>query len=179
MGERNAPAIYPGRNQPSLRSPSARPPPAPYDPAEDDPLDTPLPAGTSVRSGSSGHHSPHTPSPYIVAPSIQVKPEFPTLTRSADPTQPLTCIVSIELPSRRTNHDVPGPVIEAAFSPRSPAPAPSPSPLHDHHAHAHAHARSDRSDATVTTRATPTPNPHRNSTDSLSSERKRSCSGCE
>ncbi|KAF8590778.1 hypothetical protein K439DRAFT_1611710 [Ramaria rubella] len=63
MGKRNAPVIYPSRSQPSLRSLSTHPMPAPYDPAKDDSLDTPLPMGFSVCSGSSGQHSPHTPSP--------------------------------------------------------------------------------------------------------------------
>lgn len=157
MGERNSPAIYPGRNQPANpRNATGAPPP--YDPTGDDPIDNAHPAGTSVRSGSSDHHnhppSPHS-SPYIVAPSIQVKPEFSTLTRTSDPTQPLTCIVTVELPSRRTHGHTPGPVIDHAYRAHTHAsimPGPSPSPRPDHHA---SQNLSDRSDVTVTTRNRP------------------------
>lgn len=49
-----------------------------------------------MKSGSSD------PSQYIVTPAIQVRPEFASIARSASaPTQPLTCIVVVELPSRR------------------------------------------------------------------------------
>lgn len=161
MGERNTPAIYPGRHQPpsAVRSPSARATPAPYDPNEDDPLEHV--GGTSVRSGSSDHHSHNnhngtSNSQYIIAPSIQVKPEFSTLTRTTDPTQPLTCIVTIELPSRRTHAHVPGPVMDPAYRAHqqmaNSVPAPSPSPRPDHHA---SQNLSDRSDVTVTSRHRP------------------------
>ena len=40
-------------------------------------------------------------SSYVDAPSIQVCSEFPTITRTTDPTQPLTCIVAIELLGKR------------------------------------------------------------------------------
>lgn len=90
-------AVNPGANTPT-----------PFDPNEDDPLDSTSPSGgnASVRSGSSGHGShPYSHgSPFVVAPSITVKPEFSTLTRSmTEPTQPLTCIVTIELPNRRVH----------------------------------------------------------------------------
>lgn len=77
--------MYPGRDTPTAR---VRPPPKPYDPSQDDPLD----------------QAPRAPaeSTYIVAPSIEVRPEFSSLTRSNDPSQPLTCLVVIELPARRT-----------------------------------------------------------------------------
>lgn len=112
--------------------------PAAFDPTEDDPLDQ-QPTGTSVRSGSTGHQQGRDTS-YIVAPSIQVKPEFSTITRTADPTQPLTCIVTIELPSRRAHAHVPGPVMDPTYPTRSEAPT---SP------HASQNL-SDRSDVTVT-----------------------------
>ncbi|KAG8898369.1 hypothetical protein FRB99_007488, partial [Tulasnella sp. 403] len=83
----------------------------PYDPNEDDPLEY----SPSMRSGSSG--DPNGNSTYIVAPSIQVRSEFPTITptvASGTPgnandgrMQPLTCIVVVELASRRTG-PVPG-----------------------------------------------------------------------
>ncbi|KAF8518952.1 Pleckstrin homology domain-containing protein [Hysterangium stoloniferum] len=131
MGERNTAAIYPGRGQQQTAAS-----PTPYDPNEDDPLD---PTG-SIRSGNSQHSKP---TPYIIAPSIQVKPEFSSLIRTSDPTQPLTCIVTIELPSRRTHSHIPGPVVDSQYQ-RAPS--------------------SDRSDATVTsTRHRPV------STDSISS----------
>ncbi|KAF8500522.1 Pleckstrin homology domain-containing protein [Gautieria morchelliformis] len=67
-------------------------------------------------------------------PSITVKPEFPSITRNSDPAQPLTCIVTIELPSRRPAGHVPGPVLDPS-SYRTPTPN-----------------LSDRSDATTTRR---------------------------
>ena len=48
----------------------------------------------------------------MVTPSIQVLPEFSSLTRSADPTQALTCIVVVELPGKRGSGHVPGPVMD-------------------------------------------------------------------
>lgn len=87
----------------------------PFDPNEDDPLEH----THSIRSGSSGDaNSSH----YVIAPSIQVRSEFPTITPNAatsgsasgsttpggssavdnSRTQPLTCIVIVELASRRT-----------------------------------------------------------------------------
>ncbi|KAH7097051.1 Pleckstrin homology domain-containing protein [Auriculariales sp. MPI-PUGE-AT-0066] len=89
MGERaTGPGLYPGRDGAngaarahggghSTRSP------APVDPNEDDALEQSRPGGD------------------VVAPAIQVRAEFPTLHRTHDPTQPLTCIVVVELPARR------------------------------------------------------------------------------
>jgi hypothetical protein len=77
-----------------------------FDPSADDPLD-PAP---SVRSPQSTESSQ-----YIVAPSIQVRPEFSSLTRSSDPTQPLTCIVIIELPGKRPTVPTPGPVMSDTY----------------------------------------------------------------
>lgn len=155
MGERNTPAIYPGRTQPA--NAKSRSPTTPYDPTQDDPIDSVHATGTSVRSASSETHS-HT-SPYIIAPSIQVKPEFSTIARAGDSTQPLTCIVTIELPSRRTHGHVPGPVLDPAYRAHAHAhahasiiPGPSPSPHPDHHA---SQNLSDRSDVTVTSRHRP------------------------
>ncbi|KAG8891801.1 hypothetical protein FRC01_014507, partial [Tulasnella sp. 417] len=44
----------------------------PFDPNEDDPLEH----SHSIRSGSSGDANSH----YVIAPSIQVRSEFPTIT---------------------------------------------------------------------------------------------------
>lgn len=98
MGERHTPALYPGREQGngSVGSRKQRSP-QPYDPNEDDPLEHAT--ASSIRSGA--HSSNEQLHAVIVAPSIQVRAEFPTLQRTPDPTQPLTCIVLIELPARR------------------------------------------------------------------------------
>ncbi|KAF8809493.1 hypothetical protein BYT27DRAFT_7254619 [Phlegmacium glaucopus] len=99
MGDSRAAPLYPGRDDPASR---ARNPARPYDPNEDDPLDH----TGSVKSAPSNEHTTQ----YIVAPSIQVRPEFSSLTRTNDLNQPLTCIVVIELPGKRAA-SVPGPVI--------------------------------------------------------------------
>ncbi|KAJ7442298.1 Pleckstrin homology domain-containing protein [Mycena latifolia] len=95
--------LYPGRDTPTGRMGRAQSNARPYNPNDDDPLEH----AASVKSHPSGEHSQ-----YIVAPSIQVRPEFSSLTRSTDNNQPLTCIVVIELPGKRiTNGPVPGPVL--------------------------------------------------------------------
>lgn len=99
MGDSRTPALYPGRDTPTSR---ARNPQPPYDPSADDPLD---------HTGSVKSNPIHDHAQYIVAPSIQVRPEFSSLTRTSDPNQPLTCIVVIELPGKRASGSVPGPVI--------------------------------------------------------------------
>ena len=100
MGDSRAAPPYPGRDTPTSR---ARQPPArPYDPNEDDPLDH----TGSVKSNPSTEHPQ-----YIVAPSIQVRPEFSSLTRTSDVNQPLTCIVVIELPGKRPAGHTPGPLL--------------------------------------------------------------------
>ncbi|KAL1684044.1 Pleckstrin homology domain-containing protein [Schizophyllum commune] len=127
MGDRNAPTVFPGRDTPTAgrRGTNAT---KPFDPTEDDPLEH---AG-SVKSGGGGDSSP-----YIVAPSIQVRPEFSSLTRTSDPSQPLTCIVLIELPGKRATSGaaVPGPILPDSYSaprhqpqqhPRQPRQAPQP-----------------------------------------------------
>ncbi|KAF9454350.1 hypothetical protein P691DRAFT_656495 [Macrolepiota fuliginosa MF-IS2] len=103
MGDSKSPALYPGRDTPSAR----RVAPEPYDPSSDDPVE-PI-----VRPN---HGSEPSPSPYIVAPSIQVRPEFSTLSRTNDATQPLTCIIVIELPGKRSSDSVPGGVMPDDFS---------------------------------------------------------------
>ncbi|EPQ56625.1 hypothetical protein GLOTRDRAFT_75412 [Gloeophyllum trabeum ATCC 11539] len=108
MGERNTPSLYPGRDTPaSVRSLNGRVPPPgkPYDPTEDDPIEH----TGSMRSGGSNEHA-H----YVVAPSIQVRAEHPTLTRTTDESQPLTCIVVVELPGKRSTPQ-PGPVMSDNF----------------------------------------------------------------
>src|ERR1700733_9578613 len=64
MGDRRASPLYPGHEIPTGRGTVQS---TPYNPNEDDPLDH---AGSS----KSNLHTEH--SPYIVAPSIQVRPEF-------------------------------------------------------------------------------------------------------
>lgn len=112
MGERHSSSLYPGRdgqaNNGSMRraqTPLSQP--KPFDPTEDDPIEH----AASIKSGGSDSNN----SAYIVAPSIQVRPEFSTLTRTQDPSQPLTCIVVIELPSRRVSSHVPGPVVTDVY----------------------------------------------------------------
>lgn len=102
MGQRDTPALYPGRDTPTTRK-RAQTVERPYDPTEDDPIEH----TGSVKSGT--EHST-----YIVAPSIQVRPEFSSLTRSSDASQPLTCIVVIELPGKRALN-VPGPVMQEQY----------------------------------------------------------------
>lgn len=96
MGDSRAAPLYPGRDSPASRG---RNPAPPYDPNENDPLD-------HTSSASSNDHPQ-----YIVTPSIQVRPEFSSLTRTNNLNQPLTCIVVIELPGKRAAAGVPGLVI--------------------------------------------------------------------
>jgi hypothetical protein len=111
-GDRNTDRFYPGKSS------SAQPA---WDPCDDDPLDN----ASSLRShrydGSSSQGQ------YIVAPSISVRSEFANITRTSGPIQPLTCIVFVELPSRRqdpepgTGYRSPGGVIGDLGSPTDPA----------------------------------------------------------
>ena len=125
MGERNTNNLYPGNETQGGAGPRARaqtpriPQQKALDPTEDDPIDH---AAGSLKSSHSGHqHGGHggDASAYIVSPSIQVRPEFSTLTRTHEPSQPLTCIVVIELPSRRPTTHIPGPVVGMNMSPVS------------------------------------------------------------
>ena len=70
----------------------------PFDPTEDDPIEH----AHSIRSSNSNSGGE---SQYVVAPSIQVRSEFPSITQPSGEsrTQPLTCIVVVELPARRAN----------------------------------------------------------------------------
>ena len=108
MGFPNDGNLYPGRDAPPSLRPHYRGQTTPqrmYDPNEDDPIDH---AGSikSQDGQSSG---------YVVAPSIQVRSEFPTIVRTTDPTQPLTCIVAIELPGKRPPGSAPGPRVIETF----------------------------------------------------------------
>lgn len=103
MGDPQAPAVYPGRDSPAARSGRGQPQPT-YSPTDDDPVDH----ATSVKSNPSDTN-------YIVAPSIQVRPEFSTIVRTGEQTQPLTCIVIIELPARRGNTHIPGPFVSESY----------------------------------------------------------------
>ncbi|KAF9648856.1 hypothetical protein BDM02DRAFT_3095631 [Thelephora ganbajun] len=108
MGDPNGGTFYPGRETSSSmrafpRSQSALQ--RPFDPNEDDPID---------HTGSIKSHDGQGSS-YVVAPSIQVRSEFPTITRTTDPSQPLTCIVTIELPGKRPPGSVPVPRVIETF----------------------------------------------------------------
>ena len=114
MGNAND-ALFPGRETPSsirqANRPNMPPAPKPYNPNEDDPVEH---AG-SIRSGG-----PQDQSQYVVAPSIQVRSEFSTLTRSNEASQPLTCIVVVELPGKRPAAHVPGSVMpSSSYVPRN------------------------------------------------------------
>lgn len=107
MGNPHTSGVYPGRD-PGSRSRHSPAPLQPYDPTDDDPIDH----AVSVKSTPSESH-------YVVAPSIQVRPEFSSITRNGETCQPLTCIVVIELPARRGTTHVPGSVISDSYSSRS------------------------------------------------------------
>ncbi|KAF7967959.1 hypothetical protein HWV62_32469 [Athelia sp. TMB] len=109
MGARSDPGVYPGRDNAS-RSARRGVEERPYDPTADDTLDN----NGSVRS-----HPGAEQNQYIVSPSIQVKPEFTSLTRTNEPTQPLTCIVIIELPGKRVPSHVPGPAMPEPYHHRN------------------------------------------------------------
>jgi len=107
MGDRNATSLFPGRDTPTGGRAINRHAPAtgrPYDPTEDDPIE---PIAPSLKSGLHGDHAS-----FVVTPSIQVLPEFSSLTRNTEPTQALTCIVVVELPGKRGSGHVPGPVMD-------------------------------------------------------------------
>jgi hypothetical protein len=106
MGDPSAPAVYPGRDAAASRNRRVPPPNTitPFNPMDDDPTDH----AVSVKSTPSDSH-------YIVAPSIQVRPEFSSIVRSGDASQPLTCIVVIELPARRNTSHIPSPVVSESF----------------------------------------------------------------
>ena len=112
MGNSND-ALFPGRDTPSMRAgrsnASAASAPKPYNPNEDDAIEHT--SSGSIRSGGSQDQSQ-----YVVAPSIQVRSEFSTLTRTNEASQPLTCIVVVELPGKRQNVHVPGSVMPSSSS---------------------------------------------------------------
>ncbi|KAI0675942.1 Pleckstrin homology domain-containing protein [Trametes maxima] len=101
MGDPNGPQFFPGRDTPSsMRSFNGRanPPPKPFDPTEDDPVEH-----KATTSQDQSH--------YVVAPSIHVQSEFASITRTSESSQPLTCLVVVELPGKRTTTHVPGAVM--------------------------------------------------------------------
>ncbi|KAH9951186.1 Pleckstrin homology domain-containing protein [Amylocystis lapponica] len=106
MGDPNSPHVFPGRDTPSsmwsLNGRHLNSGPRAFDPTEDDPLDH---HAVSVRSGMQEQSN------YIVSPSIQVRSEFSSLTRTSEASQPLTCIVVVELPGKRVSTHVPGTVM--------------------------------------------------------------------
>ncbi|RDX50789.1 hypothetical protein OH76DRAFT_1348182 [Lentinus brumalis] len=115
MGDPALQGLFPGRDTPSsMRSFNGHGPQhgrgavpqKPFDPTEDDPVE---------------HKSAHSQeqSHYVVAPSIHVQSEFATITRTSDTSQPLTCLVVVELPGKRTN-TVPGSVMPS--EPYTPTP---------------------------------------------------------
>ncbi|CAK5267804.1 unnamed protein product [Mycena citricolor] len=95
--------VFPGRDNGSVAARNNRShsnASRPFDPNADDPIEH-LGPQKQDQYGSN--------STYVVAPSIQVRPEFSSLTRTSDSNQPLTCIVVIELPGKRiTTGPVPG-----------------------------------------------------------------------
>ena len=114
MGDPSGPTLYPGRDTPSsVRSFNGHPhghravPQKPFDPTEDDPVEH-------------KHAASHDQSHYVVAPSIHVQSEFASITRTSDPSQPLTCLVVVELPGKRLNTHVPGTVMPVSDSYTSP-----------------------------------------------------------
>lgn len=150
MGDPSGATLYPGRETPSSvrsfnpRAPHAAPP-KPYDPNDDDPV-------VHVSSKASG--SSQEPQ-YIVSPSIQVRSEFASLTRASEPSQPLTCIVVVELPGKRLSTHVPGAVMPMhdTFSPRgtgypqdssSKSVRSQPSPMQDYNASPQANVPADQ-----------------------------------
>ncbi|TDL23904.1 hypothetical protein BD410DRAFT_814169 [Rickenella mellea] len=146
MGDRNSSGLYPGRETPSTgpRRPQTAPHSnRPFDPTDDDPVEHAAGSIKSAGSGSHGHDE--RPSAYIVAPSIQVRPEFSSLTRSTEPSQLLTCIVIIELPSRRTSSYVPGPVMQDAYRSSNNTPV----ARHPHH---QSQTPSEQSESTIRSR---------------------------
>ncbi|CAL1715288.1 unnamed protein product [Somion occarium] len=119
MGETND-TLYPGRDTPSSMrtfNSHGRPPPhaKPYDPNEDDPVENHHHRDHhGAASIKSGHSNEQQQSHYIVSPSIQVRSEFSSITRSNEASQPLTCIVVVELPAKRPSAHVPGAVMPMA-----------------------------------------------------------------
>lgn len=118
MGDRNSPSHYPGRDALTAGRLSDRNLPTAgraYDPTEDDPIE---PVAPSLKSGSYGDNAA-----FVVTPSIQVLPEFSSLTRNTEPTQALTCIVVVELQGKRGSGHVPGPVIDPYATHNVPEPS--------------------------------------------------------
>lgn len=117
MGDRNTPSLYPGKDALGGRATDRHAPATgrAYDPTEDDPIE---PVAPSLKSGLYGDHAA-----FVVTPSIQVLPEFSTLTRNSEPTQALTCIVVVELPGKRGSGHVPGPVIDPYATHNVPEPS--------------------------------------------------------
>src|SRR5580698_1811921 len=91
MGDRNTPSVYPGRDTTAGRVSDRNLPASAraYDPTEDDPIE---PVAPSLKSPSYSDNAA-----FVVTPSIQVLPEFSSLTRNTEPTQALTCLVVVEL----------------------------------------------------------------------------------
>ena len=114
MGDRNSPSLYPGKDALGGRATDRHAGRA-YDPTEDDPIE---PVAPSLKSSLYGDHAA-----FVVTPSIQVLPEFSTLTRNSEPTQALTCVVVVELPGKRGSGHVPGPVIDPYVTHNVPEPS--------------------------------------------------------
>lgn len=126
MGEKSHRQMYPGRDTDPMspsdstyrsRGNSNANQSDVFDPTRDDPIESSA-ASTRSHYHSSDHHSS-----YIVAPSIEVRPEFSSITRSHENSQPLTCIVVIELPGKRGTASVPGqPMPQEPYRPRAGTP---------------------------------------------------------
>ena len=117
MGDRNTPSVYPGRDTTAGRVSDRNLPASAraYDPTEDDPIE---PVAPSLKSPSYSDNAA-----FVVTPSIQVLPEFSSLTRNTEPTQALTCLVVVELPGKRGPGHVPGPVIDPYATHNVPEPS--------------------------------------------------------
>lgn len=174
MGDAND-TLYPGRDTPSsTRTLNGRQiqHTKPYDPNEDDPVNHREHHGApSIRSGFTNNSD--SQSQYIVSPSIQVRSEFSSITRSSESSQPLTCIVVVELPGKRPNTHVPGsmPMNTDNYSGRNVSVA-SPRPEYGR-IQGHQHLPSEASHATQNTYMSPPPSHAPSHAPSVSSHERR------
>jgi len=115
MGDNHS-SLFPGRDNPIARTCAAV---KQHDPRDDEPLEY-----NSSKSAQSEHGQ------HIVAPSIHIHPEFPSMTRTNDMNQPLTCVVVIELPGRVPGKSSGLVIPEYYGKPRSQHSSPGPSSPH-------------------------------------------------
>src|SRR5260221_2040006 len=115
MGDDHS-SLFPGRDNPIARTCAAV---KQHGPRDDEPLEY-----NSSKSAQSERGQ------YIVTPSIHVHPELPSLTRTNDINQPLTCVVVIELPGRVPGKSSGLVIPENYGKPRSQHSSPGPSSPH-------------------------------------------------